>query len=107
MNKSTLVLIVASVVSMSSLAEGGDDLNDGIEIDEFIDDTVQTDISRSFIKLSAMSASGIKGSKKIVMGGNRQEPNNGVGNINIEAGTNLRGATIINLSENKGVVVSQ
>jgi hypothetical protein len=107
MNKSTLLIIIVSVISLPLLADGADDLNDGIEIDEYIDDAVQTDISRSFLKLSAMSATGIKGSKTIVMSGRSQGSGDGVGNINIEAGTDLRGATIINLSENNGVVVSQ
>jgi hypothetical protein len=97
-----MVLLSTMLTSFQGLA---DDLDDGIEMDTYIEDEIRIDINRSFIKQSAIggSGTGIKGRRTIVMGGNDAS---GAGNINIGAGTDLSGATIINLStvENTSVL---
>ncbi len=106
MNTSVILLVLAFIVPSLLLADGSADLNDGIVIDDFIDDAIQTDINRSFIQVVSMVRSS-NGSKNFILNGRSSDASAGAGNINIGAGTDLRGATIINLSENNGVVVAQ
>lgn len=105
-NTSEILLIVAFIAPSLLSADGSVDLNDGIAIDEYIDDAIQTDINRSFIQVVSMVKSS-NGSKNFILNGRSGDASAGAGNINIGAGTDLRGATIINLSENNGVVVAQ
>lgn len=74
------------------------DLDDGIAIDKPIDDSIKADQNINYIIVKA------KSKVKTSRGANGRVKTNkaGEGNINIGAGANLRGATIINLSENKG-----
>ncbi len=88
-----------------SYGDGSLDLDDGIEFDELIDDSIPLDINRSFIKVSSIAFSGV--SNKNSDNSSQSITDSGAGNINVGPGVDLRGATIINLSENKGVVVSQ
>ncbi len=78
-----------------------DDLDDGIELDNPIDDSLDLDKNINFIKRSAIAKS------KSKSGGNNSSQSesggcDGTGNIKIGAGSNLKGATIVNLSNNKG-----
>ncbi len=109
MNTGRLIIIFFLTMILASplLADGSEDFNDGIEIDELISDAIPIDINRSFIKVSSLAISSNGSRKRIVLGDGDSVTESGAGNINVGPGTDLRGATIINLSENNGVVVSQ
>ena len=79
------------------------DLDDGIKIDEPINDDIDLDINIQYIKRRAKAAAeatknGDDVSKKIIV----NKGCSGTGNQNFGAGANLKGTTIVNLSENKG-----
>ncbi len=84
------LLLLGSSVSAS-------DLDDGIAIDKPIDDSIKAGKNINFIVTKAKSkAKTAKGSSSV------RVTKAGEGNINIGAGADLKGATIINLSTNKG-----
>jgi hypothetical protein len=69
------------------------DFDDDIELDEPIDDSIKLKPNIQFIKRNALAKA------------NRAKKNNGctgTGNLTFETGANLKGATIVNLSNNKG-----
>lgn len=105
MKKTGLMLSAMLFMAPYCYGNGSLDLDDGIEFEELIDDSITLDINRSFIKASSIAFSGV--SKKNSDNFNSSIKDSGTGNINVGPGVDLRGATIINLSENKGVVVSQ
>jgi hypothetical protein len=70
-----------------------DDLNDGIAIDEPVDDGLQMQKNSNFIERNAM-AKALRGDKKTIV-------DCGTGNQVFGPGANLKGATIVNLSNNK------
>ena len=74
-----------------------DDLNDGIAIDTPINDDLTLGKNINFIKRNAIAKSKHKSKN-----GNTKSGCDGTGNIKIGAGSNLKGATIVNLSSNKG-----
>jgi|CXWL01.1.fsa_nt_gi hypothetical protein len=71
-----------------------DDLNDGIKIDDPIDDKLGFSKNINFIKQQAKAK--MNSGKAIVNDGCQ-----GTGNINVAPGANLKNATIVNLSDNK------
>lgn len=75
-----------------------DDLNDGIAIDEPINDDLQLNTNVEFIKRNALA----KANRAIKNGTSTSDGCGGAGNQTFGPGANLRGATIINLSNNKG-----
>jgi len=90
------ILIISSFLVVMPVFAG--DLDDGIAIDEPLDDTLTTDMNRTFIvnMVNAKKKAGSSGKNGKVI------TSDGVGNINIGVGTDLKGATIINLSDNEG-----
>ncbi len=80
-----------------------DDLDDGIKLDEPLNDDINLDVNIQFIKRRAKAAAesvqngGSAGGKVIVNTGC-----GGTGNQIFGAGSDLKGATIVNLSDNKG-----
>ncbi len=82
----------------------GSDLDDGIGIDEPISDSIAVDRNVNFIVADAVA----KAKKKSSNGNVIINDGAGLGNINIGAGTDLSGATIINLSDNEnGTVIAE
>ncbi|MDX2504694.1 MAG: hypothetical protein QNL62_09490 [Gammaproteobacteria bacterium] len=88
------------LISFSVVA---DDLDDGVKLDEPINDDINLDVNIQFIKRRAKAAA------ESVQNGN--DVNNkiavntacgGTGNQSFGAGSNLTGATIVNLSDNRG-----
>ena len=81
----------------------GSDLDDGIAIDEPVNDSVQVDTNTIFTvvhaKTKARAQSSGSSTDTVTADGN------GLGNINIGAGVDLSGATIINLSDNENSTV--
>ncbi|VAW85535.1 hypothetical protein MNBD_GAMMA16-161 [hydrothermal vent metagenome] len=75
----------------------GSDLDDGMGIDKPIDDSIKPSQNINYIVTKAKSKA-----KTSMTGSGARVVKAGMGNINIGAGTNLKGATIINLSTNKG-----
>ena len=97
-------LILFILLSISFCVIAGD-LDDGIQADEAINDDLRLDTNIQFITQRAKSAQqsakdGKKTSGKIIV----NDPC-GTGNQNFGAGANLKGATIVNLSNNKGTTV--
>lgn len=91
------IIFTLVITLLMSLNVNADDLDDGIGIDEPIDDSLNLGKNINFIKRSAIAKSK-SGNKK-----NSQSSGcDGTGNIKIGAGSNLKGATIVNLSNNKG-----
>jgi hypothetical protein len=76
------------------------DLDDGIGIDEPISDDIEAEKNISFIVVRAKARARNTDSDKVII-----NDENGVGNISIGAGTDLDGATIINLSDNDDAAV--
>ncbi|MEQ1638497.1 MAG: hypothetical protein ABL903_17645 [Methylococcales bacterium] len=87
---SNLLLICLMLVSFHVCA---DDLNDGIGIDEPIDDKIQLNPNIDFLKQNAISKAGGKE--------NLENDCQGTGNLIIGPGADLGNATIVNLSNNK------
>jgi len=80
-----------------------DDLDDGIGIDTPINDDLTLGKNIQFIKRNAIGKA--RSRAKDQGGGdvdNIDESCEGTGNIKVGAGSNLKGATIVNLSNNKG-----
>jgi len=73
------------------------DLDDGIGIDKPIDDSIKPSQNINYIVTKAKSKA-----KTSMTGSGARVVKSGMGNIDIGAGSNLKGATIINLSTNKG-----
>ena len=73
----------------------GNDLDDGIKLDESINDQLEKTKNISYIKQYAIMK--VKDGTAIVNGCQ------GAGNITIAPGTNLNNTTIVNLSNNKDV----
>ena len=71
------------------------DLDDGIALDTPINDDLQLGINVEFIKRNAKAKAKRGASKK-------NSGCHGAGNQTFGAGANLKGATIVNLSNNKG-----
>ncbi|MGR9114821.1 MAG: hypothetical protein ACU85E_03585 [Gammaproteobacteria bacterium] len=92
LKKSYSYLFLLILVSGSLAA---DDLNDGIGIDEPINDNLQLNSNIDFIKRNAIA--------KARRGANGSNSGcSGTGNQSFGPGANLQGATIVNLSDNKG-----
>jgi hypothetical protein len=90
LKKSNICLILLFLASNPIFA---DDLNDGITMDDAIDDQLQINKNMNFIKRNAM-AKALRGSKNVIV-------DCGSGNQIFGPGANLNGATIVNLSNNK------
>jgi hypothetical protein len=73
-----------------------DDLNDGIKIDDPINDKLEFSKNINFIKQQTKAK--MNSGKAIVNDGCQ-----GTGNINVGPGTNLKNTTIVNLSDNKNL----
>ncbi|MGH8497655.1 MAG: hypothetical protein ACRERV_02440 [Methylococcales bacterium] len=74
-----------------------DDLDGGIALDDLvIEDKLDSTLNIEFIKRNARSKA-LRGADK-----GQNQGCNGVGNQTFGPGANLQGATIINLSDNKG-----
>jgi len=73
------------------------DLDDGIAVDHHEDDDLQLGVNVQFIKQNAI--------KKVHSGTAISTGCDGTGNVNIAPGTNLKGATIVNMSNNKNSTV--
>ena len=99
MNRATRSQAIALTVFCLTLngTAIGNDLNDSITIDTPVSDNVNVDKNTRFRVMDAKAKAKRKGGKIITNSGQ----NNGLGNINIGAGANLKGTTIINLSNNK------
>jgi len=95
-----LIFVVFFVFSYSSFAG---DLDDGIKLDEPINDDLKLDTNLQYIKRRAKAKTesiqdGEENSDKIVV----NDACGGTGNMNFGAGANLKGATIVNMSDNRG-----
>ncbi len=86
-------LVVFFLVACSPSYAG--DLDDGIALDTPINDDLRLDINVDFIKRNAKA----KAKRGAANNSNGCE---GTGNQSFGAGSNLKGATIVNLSDNKG-----
>lgn len=93
----TGMIALGSVYSALATAS---DLDDGIGIDEAIDDSIRADRNIEFIVTKAKT----KARAAAAAGESSEIEANGVGSINIGTGTNLQGATIINISNNEDAV---
>ena len=94
------ILMAFLLMSFSVVA---DDLDDGIKFDEPINDDINLDVNIQYIIRRAKTAAetvqnGNGVNKKI----NVNTACGGTGNQTFGVGSNLNGATIVNLSENKG-----
>jgi len=99
--KSRLIALTGLLLLTTHVAVIADDLDDGIAIDTPLNDDLNPDLNIQFI--TAMARSKAKsGSQRVIT---NDDQNNGLGNINIGANANLRGAIIVNLSENKNTAV--
>lgn len=90
--KNILILVALFGYGFVPLCWGGD-LDDGIAADSIIDDNLQLGKNIQFIKQNALRKA--KSGKAIVTGCE------GVGNNSFGPGTDLDGATIVNMSNNK------
>jgi hypothetical protein len=92
------ILIPVILMALLNISTGyADDLDDGISIDTPINDDLTLDKNINFIKRNAIAKARSKSK-----GGKSSSGCDGTGNIKIGAGSNLKGATIVNLSNNKG-----
>ena len=89
----TLCACVFAASMISSPIYAGD-LDDGLGIDENISDDLQLNTNVEFIKRNAIA----KAKRK----SNQDSGCSGTGNQTFGPGANLKGATIVNLSNNKG-----
>ncbi|MGR9044736.1 MAG: hypothetical protein ACU83N_05530 [Gammaproteobacteria bacterium] len=85
------------LLCLTSGAVYADDLNDGIGIDEEINDNLQLNTNIDFIKRNAIAKA-----RRAADGGKGTAGCSGTGNQSFGPGANLKGATIVNLSNNKG-----
>ena len=100
-----IFLLLVCCVANTAIAN---DLNDGIAIDEKIDDSLKKEFNSNFIVSKSKSRAKARlkrgdDSKTILLEDGIS--NSGVGNIQIGAGADLQGATIINLSTNNDSAV--
>ena len=96
-HKTKTAAALAALLILGCAAATAGDLDDGIGIDDKIDDSLQSEPNILFI-VNHAKAKARQGSSDAITNG-------GVGNISIGAGTDLQGATIINLSDNEGAAV--
>ncbi|GEM_PF-2360067 len=92
------------ILTLSMNLSAGD-LDDGITADELNKDDLDLDVNIQYIKRRAKAAAeSAKSGKKQPAGGKVivNTACGGTGNQTFGAGTNLKGATIVNLSNNKG-----
>lgn len=92
-----------TVLALLILPLGGavaSDVDDGIEIDSGINDDLKLDNNNRYIVTKAKTRA--RAYRKGKGGKNKVIAADGTGNISIGAGTDLKGATIVNLSDNKG-----
>lgn len=73
------------------------DFDDGIGIDEEINDNLQLNSNIDYIKRNAIAKA-----RRSIKNGKGNSGCNGTGNQSFGPGANLKGATIVNLSNNKG-----
>lgn len=90
-------VLAAVLIAVGGTVQAGD-LDDGIGIDEKIDDSLQSGPNLTFIVNHAKSKARQSNSENTIR-------ENGAGNITIGAGSDLKGATIINLSDNEDAAV--
>ncbi len=94
--------IIGIAILIASIQVFADDLDDGIPLDTPINDDLTLGKNINFIKRNAIGKARSRAKDK---GGNIDdidESCEGTGNIKVGAGSNLKGATIVNLSNNKG-----
>ncbi|NOT84091.1 MAG: hypothetical protein HOP02_04755 [Methylococcaceae bacterium] len=94
LKKLYISLLLACLSSGFVYAAG--DLEDGISLDEDINDDLTLTPNIEFITRNAM-AKALRGSKKVIV-------NCGVGNQVFGPGANIKNTTIINATDNKGAV---
>ena len=94
LKQSYTCLLLLCLASSSLYA---DDLNDGIAIDEGINDNLQLNSNIDYIKRNAMAKA-----RRSTSGGQSNSGCSGTGNQSFGPGANLKNATIVNLSNNKG-----
>lgn len=103
MKESTLLILCLILFFSISLPLSAGDLDDGIKLDDPIKDDLDLDVNVQYIKRRAkaaaqMAESGKASSGRVIV----NDPCSGTGNQTFGAGSNLKGATIVNLSNNKG-----
>lgn len=94
-----LVASFALTATLNITPATADDRDDGIGADPGIKDELQPSTNSNFYMQKAQSR--VDKNKPLPEG----VTNDGVGNINIGAGTDLKGATIVNISTNKNTQV--
>ena len=94
-----LIACLAVAAALNSAPSAADDRDDGIGADSPIKDELQPSTNSNFYMQKAQSR--VDKDKPLPEG----VTNDGVGNINIGAGTDLKGATIVNISTNKNTQV--
>jgi hypothetical protein len=99
MLKKTSLFLSLSLLVGSATVSYADDFDGGIPIDDLIDDKLETTLNIEFIKRNAKSKA-LRGAAKGKKGVNQDC--GGTGNQTFGPGANLQGATIVNLSDNKG-----
>jgi hypothetical protein len=103
MKKTPFLLLCSSLLLSFSLPLIAGDLDDGIKADEPIKDDLDLDVNVQYIKRRAKAAAQMAESGKPTTGKVIVNTScSGTGNQTFGAGANLQGATIVNLSENKG-----
>ncbi|MGR9052070.1 MAG: hypothetical protein ACU84J_05425 [Gammaproteobacteria bacterium] len=95
MLKRSYGLLFSLLLAAASVNAG--DLDDGIGIDEEINDNMQLNSNIDFIKRNALAKA-----KRKTKNGQSDDGCGGTGNQSFGPGANLRNATIVNLSNNKG-----
>ena len=95
----SLVACLAFVATLNITPAAADDRDDRIGADSAIKDELQPSTNTNFYMQKAQSR--VDKNKPLPEG----VTNDGVGNINIGAGTDLKGATIVNISTNKNTEV--
>jgi len=91
--KKLVFCLVLSIIFLCTNSSQAGDLDDGIELDHHENDDLQLGTNVQFITQNAI--------KKLNNGTAVTNGCNGTGNINVAPGTNLKGATIVNMSNNK------
>jgi hypothetical protein len=99
MLKKTSLFLSLSLLVGSAAVSYADDFDGGIPIDDLIDDKLETTLNIEYIKRNAKSKA-LRGAAKGKKGVNQDC--GGTGNQTFGPGANLQGATIVNLSDNKG-----
>ena len=100
MRTSMVFLAVLALLMMPLGGVFASDVDDGIEIDSGINDDLKLDNNNRYIVTRAKTRA--KAYRKGKGGKSKVIAADGTGNISIGAGTDLKGATIVNLSDNKG-----